>query len=279
MGLLIPAMHSPGQMNVIRYHYAQWRVESASELALALVQDPSQTIQYLLSPARWMYVAGLIGLPLLLAFLSRRSLILLAPFPFYFLLCDHEFFLNFHAYYYQFVFFAGYLGLISFLGRWDVSTWLGKTVLAATVAVNILALIPVAGYFSGLAKGRDETLSTTLHAAFDTIPPDAAVYSPTRYCAYLSNRTNIVIGDLNDENLDLHAKLDKEFDFTGIPPEQIDYIVCDILNDQCGGRLAGFNPDAAKIRAANINRYIHNGQWQVFWNQSNVVILRRTGKG
>jgi hypothetical protein len=164
------------------------------------------------------------------------------------------------------------------MARWDLSTRLGTAILAGTVAANLLALVPVAGYFSGLAKGRDEALSATLHATFNTIPPDATVYSPTRYCAYLSDRTNIVVGDLRDENFDFNARLDAEFDFTDVHPEQVDYIVCDILNDQCGWRLGGFNPDLAKIRTANINRFIQSGQWRMFWNQNNIVILRRVGK-
>jgi uncharacterized membrane protein len=278
MRILTPAMHSPAQFNVLRYHYSQWDVQSASELVVAVATDPLQALQYLLSPARWFYLLELAGVPLLLAFVFPRSLILLAPFPFFFLLCDHEFFLNFHAYYFQFAFFAGCVAMISFLARDDRPTGRGTVLLAAIIAANLLALIPVAKYFSGLAQGRDEALSSTLHAAFETIPPEAAVYTATRYCAYLSNRTNIVVGDLAEENFDFKARLDAESGFTGVPPEQIDYIVCDILNGQCGPRLGGFNPEAAKIRAENVRRYLDSGQWQVFWNQSNVVILRRAGK-
>jgi Predicted membrane protein (DUF2079) len=278
IGLLIPAMYRPGQLNVLRYHYSEWGVQSGAQLALAVAKAPLKAIEYLFSPVRWIYVLGLIGLPLGLALLSPRSLILLAPFPFYFLLDGHEFFLDFHAYYFEFAFFAGYLGLISFLVRPGGFSWRGRAILLAAAAANLLALYPMAGSFSKLARGRDEPFNATLRAAFDTIPRNAAVFSPTRFSAYLSNRTNIVMGDLRDENLDFKAKLAEEVNFTRVPPEQIDYIVCDILNDQCGWRLGRFDPDFAKIRAANINRYIASGQWQVFWNEGDVVILRRAGK-
>ena len=278
MGLLIPIMSRPGQLNVMRYHYSQWGVASASDLVMAVAKQPVQAIEYLLSPARWFYVAELVGLPLVLAFVFPRSLVLLLPFPFYFLVSDHEFFLNFHAYYFQFAFFAGYLGLIGVLAWRNLFTGPGRAILAAAFLVNFLALVPVGHYFSGLAGGRDEALNATLRAEFATLPSDAAVYGPTRYCAYLSNRTNIVIGDLHEENLDLDARLADEYDFTDVHPEQIDYIVCDLLNDQCGWRMAAYNADTTKIRAANLNRYVQSGRWQVFWNQSSVVILRRTGK-
>jgi uncharacterized membrane protein len=277
VGLLIPAMYRPGQLNVMRYHYSQWDVQSGPQLIVAVAKNPLEAIQYLLSPLRWLYVLQVVGLPLGLAFLYPRTLILLAPFPFYFLLDDHEFFLDFHAYYFQFAFFAGYLALISFLERPGPS-WRGNAILLAAAGATLLALYPLAQTFPELARGRNETFNATLRRAFATIPPAAAVYGPTRFSAYLSNRTNFVVGDLRDENLDLKAKLDAETDFTGVPYQQINYIVCDILNDQCGWRLGhNFSPELAKIRAANINRYIASGQWQIFWNQDNVVILRRRG--
>jgi uncharacterized membrane protein len=277
VGLLIPAMYRPGQLNVMRYHYAQWDVQSTGQLLVAVAKDPLKAIEYLLSPGRWLYLLELVGLPLGLAFLFPRSLILLAPFPLYFLLDDKEFFLNFHAYYFQFAFFAGYLGLLFFLVRPGVA-WRGKAILLAAAAANLLAIYPMAGSFARLAQGRDEAWNATLRAEFATIPRDAAVYSPTRFSAYLSNRPNIVIGDLAEENLDFKAKLDQEADFTGVPPEKIDYIVCDILNAQCGWRLHDIDPAISKNRTANIDRYVASGQWQVFWNQNNVVILRRPGK-
>jgi uncharacterized membrane protein len=279
VGLLIPAMHRPDQLNVMRYHYEQWGIQSFTQLPLAVAKNPLEAVQELFSPWRWLYLLELVGLPLGLALLSPRSLILLAPFPFYFLLSNHEFYLDFHAYYFQFAFFAGYLGLIDFLLRPSDFRVRREAILALAAAANLLALYPMAGSFSALAQGRDEDFNATLRAAFETIPPDAAVYSPTRFSAYLSNRTNVVVGDLDEANLDFKAKLDKEVSFTGVPPEQIEYIVCDILNAQCGWRLTrGFDQAAAEVRAGNIKQLIKSGQWRIFWNQNNVVILNRAGK-
>lgn len=278
LGILIPAMYRPGQLNVAQYHYPQWGVDSTAGLAVAVAQSPLKALGFLFDPARWSYVLSLVGLPLALAFLSRRSFILLAPFPFYFLLSDHEFYLSFHAYYFQFALFAGYLGLVYFLARPSEVAWRGKAILLAAALGNILALVPVTREFYGLAQGRDEAFNAMLHRVFRTIPSEAAVYAPTRYSAYLSNRTNIVLGDLRDENFDFNGFLNEEYSFTGVRPEQIDFIACDILHDQCGWRTGRFDKEISERRAANLRRFLASGQWQVFWNDKNVVILHRTAK-
>ncbi len=275
--ILIPLMRTPEQHNLLGYHYAGWNADSVSQLASALIQDPFRTVSMLLAPMRWAHVISLVGLPLLLVFLSRRGLALLLPFPIYFLMSDQEFYLYFHAYYYQFALFAGYMALVFFLARWEVSTRLGLMVLIGTFFMNALLVCPVMGFYTGLAMGRDDALSSGLHEAFDKIPPDAAVYSPHRYSAYLSNRTNLVMGDLYDKNFDFKAMLDANFATTNVHPEQIDYIVSDLQNDQCGWRQGGYNPDATKLRADTINHLLKSGQWQIFWNQSNIVILKRIG--
>jgi uncharacterized membrane protein len=277
LGILIPAMYRPGQLNVARYHYLQWGVASMAGLLIAVAESPLKALGYLLDPSHWVYLLGLIGLPLALGFLSLRSFILLAPFPFYFLLSDHEFYLGFHAYYFQFAFFAGYLGLIYFLARPSEVAWRGKATLVAVALGNFLILIPVAREFYGLSQGRDEPFNAALRQVFSTIPASAAVYAPTRYSAYLSNRTDIVLGDLRDENFNFNGFLNEESTFTGVRPGQIGYIVCDILNDQSGWRTGRFDADISKIRAANLKRFLDSGQWQIFWNKKNVVILKRVG--
>jgi uncharacterized membrane protein len=278
MGILIPAMYRSGQLNVMKYHYFDWGAASGGQLAVAVARDPVRALVYLLNPSRWLYVLELVGLPLVFAWLSPRSLILLLPFPLYFLLSDHEFFINFHAYYFVFAFFAGYVGLVAFLARTNLSAGRRSALLAAAFAINLVSLYPVAGYFSALLASREASLDQPLHVAFAALPKDAVVYTPTRFSAYLSNRPDIVVGDLSEENFDLSRRLDDEFAFTRIHPAQVDTIVCDILNDQCGPRMTGFDPAKAKMRAANIERLIQSGAWQVFYNQGNVVILRRAGK-
>ncbi len=278
MGVLIPAMYRPGQLNVMEYHYFDWGASSTGQLAVAVAHDPLRAMGYLLNPARWLYVLELVGLPLVFAFVSVRSLVLLAPFPLYFLLSDHEFFINFHAYYFVFAFFAGYVGLVTFLARPNIASGRRRALLAAAFAINLVSLYPVVGFLSALLASRDTALDQPLHVAFDALPKDAVVYTPTRFSAYLSNRPDIVVGDLAEENFDLNQRLKDEFAFTQVRPEQVDTIVCDVVNDQCGPRTTGFNPAKAKIRAATIQRYLRNGAWQLFFNQNNVVILRRTGK-
>jgi hypothetical protein len=278
VGVLFPLMHRPEQQNMMTYHYSQWGVHSASGLALAVAQNPGKVLALWLSPARWVHVAELVGLPLLLAFHSRRSLILLLPFAAFFLMNDVQFFLYFHAYYFQFAFFAGYMGLILFLARWGLWTRRGVTVLAATFLLNLLALFPALSLYVVFSVGRDEAFSSALHEAFDSISKDAAVYSPHRYSAYLSNRDNMVMGDLRDKNLDFDAMVEGEFKTTDVHAAQIDYIVCDLVNDQCGWRQGGYDPDTTKTRADNIDRLVKSGQWKIFWNQNNVVILERAGE-
>jgi hypothetical protein len=222
-------------------------------------------------------VLELVGLPLALALFSPRSLLLLVPFPLYFLLSDHEFFLNFHAYYFAFAFFAGYVGLIHFLARPSLSGGRRHALLAAAVAINLVSLYPMAGFISALLASRDDALDRPLHVAFNALPKDAVVYTPTRFSAYLSNRTDVVMGDLAEENFDLNQRLADEYAFTGVHPEQIDTIVCDLVTDQCGPPTTSFDPAKTKIRAANIQRFLKSGAWQIFFNQGSVVILRRAG--
>jgi len=126
-----------------------------------------------------------------------------------------------------------------------------------------------------LDAGREEALSTALHKAFDKIPKDAGVYCPHRFSAYLSNRQNMVMGDLRDEDLDFKAMINNRFSITNVSSKQIKYIVCDLLSDQCGWVQDDFNQNVTNIRIANVNRLTQSGQWQLRYNQDNVIILQR----
>jgi uncharacterized membrane protein len=276
--VVAPLARGSSSFNIYAYNYTQWGIHSASGLPTAVAHRPFEALQFLANPYRWDRLAVLVGLPLLLAFASWRSLILLAPFPAYFLMCNQEFYLYFHAYYFSFAFVAGYLGLIFFLARSETIDRLGMVVLAGTFFLNVLLLCGTAGFYIQATLYRDDDFSATLHQEFDTIPTTATVYSPHRYSAYLSNRVNMVMGDLRDKNLDFDAMLNARFAETNVHPEQIDYIVCDFLNDQCGGRQTGYDPNMAKRRAENVDHLLESGQWQTFWLQNNVIILKRTGK-
>ena len=290
MGILTPLMRHPDQRNLFAFNYADWaiihadasdsRIRSAPDLAIALPQDPLQVVMKVFNPSRWVHLISFVGIPLLLALLSRRTLILLAPFPVYFLMNDREFFLYFHAYYFQFAFFSGYLAFITFVSRWNSSTHLGVAVISATFLLNVVILCAWTGFYVGFYMEHNEPLNKEIHAAFDKIPSGAAVYSPHRYSAYLSNRPNMVMGDLADEKLDFKAMLDARYGTTNVHPEQIDYIVCDIQNDQCGWRqgTGSSHPEISERRAANIKQLVDSGHWQFAWTEKDVVILHRINK-
>ena len=191
-------------------------------------------------------------------------------------MCNQEFYLYFHAYYYQFVLVAGYVSFIELLSRWDLYTRLGQAIFAATLLIGMLLMVQPVVFYSTLTLGRDPEFSTTLRQAFATvIPREAGVYGPHRFSNYLSNRVNFVMGDLREENEDFTAKVNLLYPSTTVRPEQIDYIVIDVHNDQCGWRDGSFDPEKAKRRAANINRLIQSGSWIIHWTQSDVFILKR----
>jgi len=276
--VVIPLMRRSQIINIFAYNYSQWNIKSAFDLPMAVVMHPLQAITLLTNPLRWMHVAGVIGLPLCMALFSWRSLVLLAPLPFYFLMSDQEFYLYFHAYYYSFAFFAGYLGLLLFVGRRDVADRFAMVILAGTISFNIFLLCCATGFYMQFDAGRDNNFSNTLHEVFEKIPPEATVYTPHRYSAYLSNRQYMVIGDLRDEHLDFQAMMNARFEETNVHPEQVDYIVSDFMTDQCGWRNGFLNADLTQRRSDNIDSLVQSGQWQIFWQQNDVVILQRATK-
>ena len=276
--VVAPLARGSSTFNIFAYNYTQWDIKSVSGLPMAVALRPLKAILLLTNPQRWMHIASVIGLPLLAAFLSWRSFLLLAPIPVYLLMCDQEFFLYFHAYYYTFAFFAGYLGVLFLLARRDATSRFAVLLLAGTFFFNTFLLCCTAGFYMESIVCRDDNFSADLRQVFDRIPIEATVYSPHRYSAYLSNRQNMVIGDLREENLDFKAMMDAQFEMTNVHPEQVDYIVCDYISDQCGCRQGGYDPNLTKRRTDNINRLLQSGQWQIFWNQNDVVILKRAGR-
>ena len=278
VGIVTPSMHSPGQQNLVAYNYSNWGIHSFMGLAGAVAHDPFRALGLLFSPSRWFYLFSLVGLSLVMAFFSLRILILLLPFPVFFLMNDQEFFLYFHAYYFQFAFLAGYLGLIFILSRPGNLGRIAITLLASTILLNILLLLAASVFYFKLEMSQDTTLNNAVHQAFTDIPREAGVYSPHRFSAYLSNHENMVMGDLREPNFDFDAMIDAQYATTNVHSGEIDYIVCDQANDQCGWRQGGYNPDIIKIRSDNLNHLLQSGKWQMQWNQDGVVILRRAAK-
>jgi hypothetical protein len=151
-------------------------------------------------------------------------------------------------------------------------------VLAFTFFLTVPAFCVALNLYMALFAGRDEAFSNQLLEAFDKIPAEAAVYSPHRYSAYLSARENMVMGDLREKNLDFKAMVDKQFRTTNVHADQIDYIISDYWTDQCGWRQGNLDSDLTRLRADNIDRLIQSGEWQTFWSQNDVTILKRVGK-
>jgi hypothetical protein len=87
-----------------------------------------------------------------------------------------------------------------------------------------------------------------------------------------SNRHPVEIGLFGQMG---HQSLNVQMD---VHPEQIDYIVCDTLNDQNGWRQANYSQATANRRIANVKRLIQSGQWELCFSLKDVVILRRIGK-
>ena len=276
--IVAPLARGSRSFNIFAYNYSQWGIQSAVDLPVAMVRHPLMALTLLASPVRWAHVAGIIGLPLLAVLTSLRSLILLTPLAVYLLMSDQEFFLYFHAYYYSFAFFASYLGVVLLLARQGTGDRLGLIVLAGTLFVNIILLCNVAGFYTQLGAGAEPAFSAMLHDVLETIPPEATVYTPHRYSAYLSNRQNMVIGDLRGDHLDFEAMMNAQFAETNVHPEQVDYIVCDYIDDQCGWRQGTLDPNLVQRRTMNVDRLLQSGAWRIFWNQDDVVILRRVRK-
>jgi hypothetical protein len=236
------------------------------------------TLGALCSPLRWAHIASVVGMPLLFAFFSWRSLWLLAPLPVYLLMSGQEFYLYFHAYYYTFAFVAGYVGLFIFLSRREPADRTALLVLCATSFFNIFAFCSALGFYFQLSAGADEPFSRELREQFAKIPPSATVYGPHRYSVYLSNRDNMVIGDLSEANLDFNAILNARYPETNVRPGQVDYIVSDFLTDQCGWREGFMNDTQHKARSDAIDRLVASGKWARWWQANDVVILQRVAK-
>jgi uncharacterized membrane protein len=278
VGIISPLASENHPFNIFAYNYKQWGVTSAAGLPSALMHHPGRALGEIFNLDRWGHIMSVLGVLGVTAFLSWRSLVLLAPLPAYLLMSDQEFSLYFHAYYYTFIFFAGYIGLLRFLQRRDPGDRVAVAFLAMLALGGLITVCGATGYYFQLAGGVDEPFSTTLRQEFARIPANATVYGPHRYSVYLSNRENLVIGDLRAENLDFDAMLNAEFDQTNVRPGQVDYIVSDFLTDQCGWRDGYLDAAEQKARSDAINRLVAGGRWERFWEKNDVVILKRVAK-
>jgi len=277
-GFVIPQMRQPGQFNLLAYNYSNWGVTSIAGLTEAVFHQPLRALELMCDAERWRLVLVFIGPGLALALFSRRALILLTPLPVYFFMSGEVLAIAIHAYYFSFVFLAAYLGLLFCLSHMTNSGRLGFVLAGAILFINILLFFFNESTYMEMLPMLDSDFSATLHQEFNAIPLEAGVYGPHRYSAYLSNRVNMVMGDLRDQDLDFDAMVEAKFDLTTVHAAQIDYIVCDARTDQCGPRVVGPDDATAKRRAANLDRLVRSGEWMLQWSQGDVVILRRTGR-
>ncbi|PAW77131.1 MAG: hypothetical protein B9S32_12690 [Verrucomicrobia bacterium Tous-C9LFEB] len=276
MGWLMPTFRTAEQFNNFGSKYSEIGASSPLQLFQVMLSNPKLVLGKLLDVSRWVRALDTVGPALLLIFASWESALLLLPVPLFWLMNNNELFIQIHAYYFQFVFLAAHLGLIAFLRRWDFSTRIGKGILIAVLCLNGVFLV----YEYTLMKARyhgdgEEQANTELRREFARIPVEAGVYAPHRHSGYLSNRVNMVMGDLQQDHLDFDQMIAARQAETTVRPDQIDYIVVDQIADQCGPRKTLFKQEITQKRHANIQKLVDSGRWQIIYNQEYVVILQR----
>ncbi len=274
VGVISPLAQTSG-FNIYAYNYTQWGIKSAAGLPGAVLHDPGKALQLFFAPERWLHLLSVVGLLLVTACCSWRSLLLLLPLPAYLLMSDQEFSLYFHAYYYSFIFFAGYIGLFNLLRRFEPH---GKGVMAAFSVFTfaaVLTLCLAASYYTELITAVDEPFSTMLREELAKIPPEATVYGPHRYSIYLGNRVNFLMGDMPPANTTFDDMVNRQFDKYNVHAGQIDYIVSDYWTDQCGWRRGFMNPPDLQRRQDAVSRLVASGQWEIAWQVNDAVILER----
>jgi len=272
---VISPLAQTSAFNIYAYNYTQWGIKSAAGLPGAVLHDPGKALQLFFAPLRWFHLLSVVGLLLVTACCSWRSLLLLLPLPAYLLMSDQEFSLYFHAYYYSFIFFAGYIGLFHLLRRVEPTGQVAVTGFSVLWFAAILTLCLAATYYSELITAVDEPFSTMLRQEFAKIPPEATVYGPHRYSIFLGNRVNFLMGDMPPANTNFDDMVDSQFAKYNVHAEHIDYIVSDYWTDQCGWRRGFMNPQDSQRRQDAVNRLVASGQWEVAWQVNDTVILQR----
>lgn len=276
MGWLMPFFRTAEQFNNFGSKYSEIGVATPLQLLHVLLTNPQLILSKLLDGVRWLRALTIVGPALFLSVASWESTLLLLPLPLFWLMNNGELFIQIHTYYYQFIFFASILGLIAFMRRWEYSTRVGKTVLISVLSLNCLFLAYQYTIMTALYHGDgEEALNTELRREFARLPVNAGVYAPHRHSGYLSNRVNMVIGDLAETPFDFDAMLNARLAETTVRPDQIEYIVVDQITDQCGSRKRLLDTAASQKRHENIQKLLDTGRWQIVYNQEYVVILQR----
>jgi uncharacterized membrane protein len=275
VGIISPLAAQSSSFNIYAYNYTQWGIKSAAGLPGAVLHNPGMALQEFFTLWRWLHLVSIVGLLLVTACCSWRSLLLLLPLPAYLLMSDQEFNLYFHSYYFSFIFFAGYIGLFHLLRKFGPTGQVAITGLSLVGLMAVLTLCFSASYYYQLVTAIDEPFSTMLRQEFAKIPSDATVYGPHRYSIYLGNRINFLMGDMPPGNTDFDNMVDSQFAKYNVHAEHIDYIVTDFWTDQCGWRRGFMSPQDSQRRQDAINRLVASGQWEIAWQVNDTVILQR----
>lgn len=277
MGLIIPLFRSPVQYDNFASKYSHLGVGTPVQLLQFMLTNPVGVFAKICDAERWVHVFNLVGVSLFFSIASLESFILLLPLPLFWLMKNNEFYLQIHAYYFQFFFFSTAIGTIAFARRWELRARIVLLIAAAVVAgVNGFMLVHMYSIKSSwYSAGGEEAANEEIRREFEKIPLEAGVYASHRHSGELSNHVNMVMGDLREENLDFDRMINVRLGETTVRADQISYIVVDLVTDQPGIRELMVNRDHLQKRSDNIQRLIDSKKWKLIWNQHGVAILRR----
>ena len=249
--VFLPLFRNPELQTNVVSHYDNWNVKSDGDLPLAILSNPLMALSLLFSGLRWGYFSFLVGLPMLFIPCRPRTILILAPLPIFLLMSDREFFIYFHAYYFQFVLLSATVAMIQLLQRLQSSRIIQFTILT-TLSINIFLTFLNSQYYTLLFQKKDDPYETgMLHQVFDSIPKNACVYAPHRYSVYLSARPDMIMGDLQDPsfpNFNFYTYAEGKYPSTQLHASKVDFIFCNIATDQCGPAASRYNRGESEKR-------------------------------
>lgn len=275
-GVVQPAVRLPEQIRLSTHYYTELGVASTSDVVLYPLRHPQLFLERMLSVPRWVHVYEVAGPLLPLAAIGIEPLLVLVVLSIpLFLMNWDDFVFWFHAYYFQYALLAGILGGMTGL------YWLrSRRFLHGLVWVVLLAVSVVIGWgtwreIEQEPGNRHNPFNVELRRAFEALPRSAGVFCQHRYSAWLSNRRVLVMGDFIDGNPDFDAAVNARAAETGVSAAQIEFIVCDLRDGQCGPRGINLHRDEYARRQVALAAMKASGKWIVWWERDEAVILRR----
>lgn len=276
---LLPAIYQPIQRNLFLEHYSQLGFSSPFDLIRFAAKHATLFVFAPFDAERWLHVVEIAGPVFVLALASWESFpILFLPSYSVFLMDADRFFFRHHAYYFQYAFFAGCLGLICLLTHLEKRSILKRISCVVILIMTLLTTFDAWIYADQNPQYRRDEFNGKLISIFDAIPRSAGVFCQHRYSGFLSNRVNMVMGDLAELNVDFDALIERRYPETNVHSGQIDFIVCDLRSGQCDQRELSFVLDEYNKRKTAIAALLQSGTWRVWWQQNEVIILKRMSK-